>query len=265
MKKFTLLLIFTIISFNLKAQQLLRNLIIISTSNQNFIVQLDNNQVNPHPMNQVIITGLDKNYYHVSAILNHQKIEANIYVPPLSEITYQINNGYGNNFSIVNLVSLQNQNYSNQQDIFPYGNIQNVGINGQINININTNNNVNATQTVVTPPPAPEVIYVKGYEGEIGCQPPVSSSRFKSMLSSIDNQDFDNAKKRVAKQIIDSNCMTTDNIVVILELFDFDKDKLEIAKYAYDYVYDIENYYLVNNVFDFDSYVKELDDYIRSK
>ncbi len=258
MKKYTLLLI-VFITLQLNAQHLFRNLVITSVNRQSFVVSLDGKLINNTPLPQVAITGLDKNYYHLVIVLNNNiKIEKNIYVPPLSEITYVIQNGY---LTIGDLQPIQNN--INLPNTFSFGSIlNNDGNNGIINININSNMNAQVSNTTNL---VPDVVYVPGYNGEIGCQPPLSSDRFRAMLTTIENQDFENSKARVAKQIIDSNCMTTENIVAILNLFDFDDTKLEIAKYAYDYVYDVENYYLVNNVFDFDANVKELDEYIRNK
>ena len=47
--------------------------------------------------------------------------------------------------------------------------------------------------------------------------------------------------------------------------FDWDDGKLEIAKFAYDYVYDLENYYKVYNLFTFSSSGEELEEFIQSK
>lgn len=256
----TLILIFTI--FNLQAQ-LLRSLVITAPNNQEFVVYLDNHLINNRPLSNVEITNLDKNFYHIQVLFNRQKIEGDLYVPPLSEITYQINNGYKNNFSIVNLTPLKNNGITQNGSVFPYQNILNGSGNNNNSINIHIDNNVNTTtSSTIT---EPQVVYVPDYNGEIGCNPPLSNSRFNQMLNSIREQDFEAAKKRVAKQIIDTNCMTTANIISILNLFDFDKDKLELAKFAYDYVYDIENYYMVNDVFDFTSNVEKLDNYIRNR
>ena len=85
-------------------------------------------------------------------------------------------------------------------------------------------------------------------------------------FDNVKKQDFDESRLRVAKQIIKQNqCMTVDQLVGILRLLDFEKNKLELAKYAYHYIYDLENYYKVNNVFDFDSSIKKLDAYIKNQ
>ena len=48
-------------------------------------------------------------------------------------------------------------------------------------------------------------------------------------------------------------------------LFDFDNTKLEFAKFAYDYVVDPENYYKINDAFDFNQSRSSLTKFVRSK
>ena len=139
------------------------------------------------------------------------------------------------------------------------------GNNEQPAQNQNTDMN-NQNQAVSnTPKPVEAVVYVSGYSGKIGCTPPVTADRIKDMANTIENQSFSDDKVRVSKQIIRTNCITLDQLLQLLEQFDFDGGKLEIAKFAYDYVYDLENYYKVYNVFSFSSSGKELDEYIQSK
>jgi len=45
----------------------------------------------------------------------------------------------------------------------------------------------------------------------------------------------------------------------------FDNNKLELAKYAYDYTADKGNYFVIYAVFTFDSYKKELENYIKNR
>jgi hypothetical protein len=56
--------------------------------------------------------------------------------------------------------------------------------------------------------------------------------------------------------------VSSSQLSLILNEFDYESTKLEIAKYAYLYVYDPEKYYLINNVFEFSSSVDELNKYI---
>ena len=52
---------------------------------------------------------------------------------------------------------------------------------------------------------------------------------------------------------------------MMLEEITFDEDQLVLAKFAYEHVYDLENYYKVYDVFSFSSSGEELEEYIESK
>ena len=147
--------------------------------------------------------------------------------------------------------------------------------NSNMNINFNIEDNNNSGNTLPAqsqpvsnakqPQPKPQVVYVSGYNGKIGCTPPVNSERLEDMAKTVENQTFNDDKVRVTKQIIRTNCITLDQLIVLLNNFDWDDGKLEIAKFAYDYVYDLENYYKVYNLFTFSSSGEELDEYIQDR
>ena len=143
--------------------------------------------------------------------------------------------------------------------------------NSDMNINLNIeetqqgHSNTSHTQATTTTTKQPEVIYVSGYSGKIGCTPPVNSERLEDMAKTVKNQTFGDDKVRVTKQIVRSNCITLDQLIILLNEFDWDDGKLEIAKFAYDHVYDLENYYKVYNLFTFSSSGEELDEFIQSK
>lgn len=108
-----------------------------------------------------------------------------------------------------------------------------------------------------------EVVYVlPGYDGYYGCPYPMEDTDFQMALRSIDSKDFSDSKLLVSKQVLDKNCVLTSQVIQILELFDFEEDKLEIAKYAYGSTLDVGNYFRVNDAFDFESSIEELDTYI---
>ena len=161
------------------------------------------------------------------------------------------------NNSSINMNINMNMSGNNEQPA------QNQNTDMNINLNMEEGNQNQAASN--TPKPVEAVVYVSGYSGKIGCTPPVSADRIKDMANTIENQSFSDDKVRVSKQIIRTNCITLNQLLQFLEQFDFDGSKLEIAKFAYDYVYDLENYYKVYNVFSFSSSGKELDEYIQSK
>ena len=66
----------------------------------------------------------------------------------------------------------------------------------------------------------------------------------------------------IAKQVLQNNCLTASQVREVLGSFDFENTKLEYAKYAYAHTYDIGNYYKVNDAFEFESSVDDLNKYI---
>ncbi|MFZ4399516.1 MAG: DUF4476 domain-containing protein [Bacteroidales bacterium] len=104
---------------------------------------------------------------------------------------------------------------------------------------------------------------VPGYNGPFGCNYPMSFENYASVKSSIASKSFEDSKMIIAKQVISNNCLTTNQIKGIVKLFDFETTKLDLAKFAYGYVYDKGNYYQINDVFDFESSIKDLNDYMK--
>lgn len=76
---------------------------------------------------------------------------------------------------------------------------------------------------------------------------------FQSLLNNMRNLSFEDEKMATAKVAILSYPMTANQVRVILDEFSFDNSKLEFAKFAYDKVYDKQNYYTVNTAFTFSS------------
>lgn len=106
------------------------------------------------------------------------------------------------------------------------------------------------------------IVYVPGYGGPIGCPMPMAPGDFESAKSSIASKSFESTKLEIAKQIIGSNCVVADQVKQIMQLFDFEASKLDFAKFAYSHTYDKGNYFKVNDAFDFESSVSDLNSYI---
>ncbi|HRY32861.1 MAG TPA: DUF4476 domain-containing protein [Bacteroidales bacterium] len=118
-----------------------------------------------------------------------------------------------------------------------------------------------------TPPPTQPVqqVYVlPGYNGPVGCPYPISSQDFASVKQSIASKSFEDSKLTIAKQVINTNCLLSSQVKEIMLLFSFEDTRLELAKYAYGYTFDIGNYYKLNDAFTFESSIEELNEYISS-
>lgn len=79
----------------------------------------------------------------------------------------------------------------------------------------------------------------------------------------IASQNFDNTRLEIAKVAISQGYFTSAQIYEIMTLLTFESNRLELAKFAYQYVTDPENYYLVTRAFTFSSSADELMRFIR--
>jgi hypothetical protein len=93
----------------------------------------------------------------------------------------------------------------------------------------------------------------------------MSSDDFNSAKSSIESKTFADSKMTVAKQIVDNNCFSADQVKQLMALFTYEEQKLDIAKYCYDKTTDKKNYYKVNDGFTFEGSIDDLTTYIKSK
>jgi hypothetical protein len=119
------------------------------------------------------------------------------------------------------------------------------------------NNNYTETTTTYQSTFSPS-----SYSGAVGCSWPMNDNTFAQVEQSIKSKDFESSRETVAKQVIKSNCLSTEQVKRILVLFDFEATRLDVAKFAYGYTFDIGNYFLINDVFDFESSITDLDKYI---
>lgn len=90
----------------------------------------------------------------------------------------------------------------------------------------------------------------------------VSYETFQSMKQSLRRESFENSRVTMAKQMIDRNTFEAAQVREMLQLFSFEANKLELAKYAYRNTVDRNNFYTVYDVFSFSSSRDELSRYI---
>lgn len=280
--KFYLLPLICFLSFFVNAQN--SNIQIYSENQEPFSLKINGQQV----------SSTDDNTHDVTGMLQgvNYEILIDYTMPNTSDIKTSLNIMRNNETGVLTYMvpkffqgSLIYQGANKlDSDVSMNGNVSiNMNINHQgLNVSMGMDNNQNSSQsstpsvntndTDPTPTNTYEsnsqettVVYVDGYSGKIGCSTPVSEERFKSMMESIDNASFAEDKVRVAKRILKTNCLTIDNLALILEEISFDEDQLELAKFAYDHVYDLENYYKVYDVFSFSKSGEELEEYIENR
>ena len=93
----------------------------------------------------------------------------------------------------------------------------------------------------------------------------MNAAAFESLKRSIENKSFDETRLTIAKQAIQYNTLTSRQVAELVNLMTFEYTKLSLAKYAYRYAVDPENYFVLNDEFTFESSIDELNNYIQRK
>lgn len=89
----------------------------------------------------------------------------------------------------------------------------------------------------------------------------MNSRDYDEVVRVISKEVFDEKRLNVAKRIISVNPMNTRQIVNICKLFNYENNRLEFAKYAFQHCVDPNKFFLVDEVFLFDSSKDELHDF----
>lgn len=101
----------------------------------------------------------------------------------------------------------------------------------------------------------------QGYQQQVF---PLEQVAFEQLINTLKRTSFSDSKLQVYHQALASNYFTTQQVIRIMKVFPFSSEKLEVAKSAYTSTLDKENYFMVNNAFNFSSDVRELNEYIAS-
>ncbi|MBP6557217.1 MAG: DUF4476 domain-containing protein [Flavobacterium sp.] len=147
-----------------------------------------------------------------------------------------------------------------------------VGVNvGGVNMGVTINDTMGGgavTQTTTTTTTNVGGTHAVDYDEPVrGCngRTCITSGNFNAALATIKKQSFEDTRLKTAKQVITANCLNVDQIIQIANTFNFEDNKLDFAKYAYDYCIEPRNYFKLNGIFSFSSNVDELSDYVQSR
>lgn len=126
---------------------------------------------------------------------------------------------------------------------------------------------INQVIPFAPPVPAPCVDPYDPYQtpGQCGTIAPVcmQDAAFDELIYTIERQSFESTRMQLAKQAIRQHgIISTNQVIALVRLMDFDSSRLELAKFAYQYTADQQNYFRLYNEFSFDSSVRELSQFI---
>lgn len=98
-----------------------------------------------------------------------------------------------------------------------------------------------------------------------GCTFAADGVSFGKMKKTIESANYSDTKMSTAKTATKNNCLSTEQVKEIMGLFNMDEDKLEYAKFAYNYTVDKNNFYQLGEAFNYSGTKEELNDFINSK
>ena len=93
----------------------------------------------------------------------------------------------------------------------------------------------------------------------------MSANDFNQAKETLREEWFENTRISTAKQIIDRNYFTSQQVKELLYLFTFENNRLEIAKYAFSKTVDQSNYFIVNDAFIMNNNKDELNRFIHQQ
>ncbi len=276
--------------------QLNYNIVIFTEDNSKFTLFLNNIQQHDTPESNVLVTNLHAPLYRAKLVFDtpgNEILETNIYMPDQSaEITYRVVNNKGKlrlrMFSAVPLpevyVAVPNQRVIGTVVTEPVytetvstrvntsgtmGGINmdvNMGGTGvSVNVNVNDNLNYYEETTTVTSGTHQNHYVMQGYGGPIGCPWPMEVSDFQEAKRTIQSKDWDETRLSLAKQIVASNCLFADQVRDLVQIMEWEETKLDFAKFAYDFTYDIGNYFKVSQAFEWEDSIEQLNRYIANR
>jgi hypothetical protein len=233
------------------------SLIFFSEKGEHFSVKLNGILQNEKPETNIKITSVPAFFYKVNILFENPKIpEINktLSFQEGSETSFTIRKNKKGSYMVRFMQQVpynQLENSPPDQDVIMFRTVP-----AGESIEINRQN---------TYTPHHQHYEMPGYTGEVGCPYPMSDSDFQDLKKTISSKSLEDSKLSIAKQVTSANCLFSSEVKEIMHLFSFEATRLEFAKFAYRYTFDVGNYYKVNEAFQFESSISELNKYIEEK
>jgi hypothetical protein len=139
------------------------------------------------------------------------------------------------------------------------------GVNMGINVNINDGMGTHHSSTTTTTTTTVVGTTTHAAPAPVAAVPvctPMDEGNFQSLIGTINKKSWDEDKLAIAKQATSSNCFTANQVKRIMNTFGWEDTKLDYAKFAYPYCYDKNNYFQVNDAFEWSDSVNKLNNSI---
>lgn len=104
--------------------------------------------------------------------------------------------------------------------------------------------------------------YNNSNNGSYNRLPVMGNRDFESFLLALNRERFDDGKLQLMQQQLRQNSFTTGQISLLMKSLAYDKNRLDIAKAAYNNCADRENYFRLSEAFQFESTAREFKNYV---
>jgi len=217
--------------------QLNNSLLVKSTDSTNFYIFINGFLQHLKPYHNIKITGYDESKLNLKIIIADSS-----------------------NQSISKQIYFEKKDKETSSELTLIDSIYKFRFNGEVNIGVQP---IDTSQLIIAyhttkinydsiNPLDTDSIFIKDsisvkqvYLGEKGCSNPIEDN--SEIINLINEEIFSSNKIKTAKILIEESCLSVSDIIEIINLFEFDDQKLEIALDSFYNLYDIENYFRIKN------------------
>lgn len=170
--------------------------------------------------------------------------------------------GYRNTYDTenYNIVLEALKSDSDRQNVIKFLGLEssNTPYTNQTNASGQTSNNINNN------PSQYQVNYslIPSYSGYINCNKGSLLDDIDKLVEAVASESFGDDKLKVIRQATKQTCLSVSDIEKLIEEFNHSSEKMELLKWAWDYTYDIDNFYKLSSSMTFSGDKEELDQFI---
>jgi hypothetical protein len=100
------------------------------------------------------------------------------------------------------------------------------------------------------------------YSGYVNCNKGILLNDINNLINAVNEESFGDDKLKVIQQATKNACLKVSDIEKLLEEFNHSSDKMDLLKWAWDYTYDIDNFFKLSSSLTFSGDKEELDQFI---
>lgn len=104
--------------------------------------------------------------------------------------------------------------------------------------------------------------FIRSYHGKSACSEPIDRERIERLLKESKEKTFESERMRLVKERIEGTCLISSQVAALMETLDYEDNRLELAKHAYERTFDQENYEKVSSALNFEVTRQELEEFL---